>query len=77
MANSGRICGRGATLWCRNSLLSPNNFTQGHLMKIEWLAAKVIAVGSPDITERAIFGVILAGCFLVNSGRICSQGAIL
>ena len=25
------ICGRGASLWCGNPLLSPNNFTLGHL----------------------------------------------
>ena len=27
LANSGHYCGRGATLWCRSPLLSPNNFT--------------------------------------------------
>ena len=27
LANLGRFCGQGATLWCRNSLLSSNNFT--------------------------------------------------
>ena len=27
LANSGRFCGRGATLWCKNPLLSTNNFT--------------------------------------------------
>ena len=32
-------------------------------MKIEWLVANVIAVGSPDIAERAILEVILAGQF--------------
>ena len=31
-----RICGRGAIVWCRNPLLGSNNFTYGHLMKIEW-----------------------------------------
>ena len=30
-------------------------------MKIEWLVAYVIAVGSLDRAERAILGVILAG----------------
>ena len=34
-------------------------------MKIEWLVADVIAVGSPDRAERAILGVILAECFFL------------
>ena len=41
--------------------MSSNNFTQGHLVKIEWLVADVTAVGSPDRAERAILGVILVG----------------
>ena len=45
-------------------------------MKIEWLVANATAVGSPDKAECAILGVILAGCFLVNSGRICGPGGI-
>ena len=32
-------------------------------MKIEWLITNVAAVGSPDIVERAILGVILARLF--------------
>ena len=28
-------------------LLSPNNFTEGHLMKIEWWIDNVTSVGSP------------------------------
>ena len=32
--NSDSICGRGATVWCRNPLMSPNNFTLVYLMKI-------------------------------------------
>ena len=63
LANSGRICGRGAALWCRNPLLSSNNFTQGHLIEMEWFATNVTAVGSPDRAERAILGVILSGRF--------------
>ena len=46
-------------------------------MKVEWLVAYVVAVGSPDRTERAILGVILALCFLVSSGRICCRVATL
>ena len=26
LANSGRVCGGGGTLWCRNHLLSPDKF---------------------------------------------------
>ena len=62
-ANSGRICGQGATLLCRNPLLSPKNFTQGHLMKTEWLVANETALQSPDRSEHGILGVILAGRF--------------
>ena len=31
-------------------------------MKIEWLVANVTAVGFLDRAERAILGVIVAGC---------------
>ena len=57
--------------------LNLNNFTQGHLMKIEWVVAHVTAVGSPDRAKRAILGVILAGHFLPDLGRICGWGATL
>ena len=77
LVNSGHICGRGATLRCRNPLLSPSNFDQGHLMQIEWLVTDVTDVGSPDKAERAILRVILAELFLVNSGHFCCQGATL
>ena len=43
--------------------LSSNNFTQGHLLKTEWLISDVMAVGSPDRTKRAILGMIFARCF--------------
>ena len=46
-------------------------------MKIEWLVANVIAVGSFGRAERAILGVIVAGRAFVNPGRICVQGATL
>ena len=63
LANSGHICGWGATFWCGNPLLSSNNFTWDHLVKIEWLVDHVTAVGSLDRAERAILGVIVAGRF--------------
>ena len=40
--------------------MSSNNFTQGHFVKIEWLAVDVAAVGFLDRAERAILGVVLA-----------------
>ena len=40
--------------------MSSNNFTQGHLVKIEWLISDVMVVGSLDRVERAILGVIVA-----------------
>ena len=43
--------------------MSPDNFTQGRLLKIKWLVADVIAVRSPDRVKRAIVGVIWAGSF--------------
>ena len=39
--------------------MGPNEFTQGHLMKIEWLVTDVTSVDSPDRAERTIFRVIL------------------
>ena len=54
--NSGNFCGRGATLWCGNSLLSPNEFTLGDLMKIKWFVNNVSAARSPDRAEHAILG---------------------
>ena len=33
---------------------SSNNFTQGHLVKVEWLVANVTAVGSLDRAKRAV-----------------------
>ena len=43
--------------------MSPSNFTQIHLVKIEVFVANVTAVGSPDRAKRAILKVILAGRF--------------
>ena len=63
LVNSGRICGRGATVLYSNFLLSRSKFTLCYLLKIEWLVTDVSAVGSPDIAEWAILGVILAGRF--------------
>ena len=34
--------------------MNPNNFTYGHLVKIEWLVTDETAAGSPDRAERAI-----------------------
>ena len=48
----------GGSLWCKNPILSPNNFTKD-LMKTEWLVAGVTTVGSPDRVERAILGMVL------------------
>ena len=59
LANSGRVCGQGASFGCGSSLLSPNNFTQDHLLKIEWLFVDVTPVGPPDRAERAVLGMVL------------------
>ena len=58
LANPGHICGPGATLWCRNPLLSYDNFTQGHFLKMKLLVTNVTAIGSPGRAERADLGVI-------------------
>ena len=60
LANSGHICGRWDTLWCRNLISGSNNFTKGHLVNVEWLVANVTAVGYLDRAEPTILGVILA-----------------
>ena len=70
-------CGQEATLWCKNPLLSRNNITWGHLMKMQWIDINITASGSPDRAERAILGVVLATRFLANSGRIWGRGATL
>ena len=46
------------------------------LLKMEWLVTNITAVGSPDIVEHAILGMILAGVVLANPGCISGQGAI-
>ena len=61
LANSGCICGRGATVLCRNPILSSNTFIWGHLFKIAWKVTREPAVGSPDRAEQAILRKILAG----------------
>ena len=73
LANSGHFYGRGATLWCRILFSSPSNFTQNHFLKIEWLFADITPVRSPDRAEPDILGMILAGRFLGNSGRVCEM----
>ena len=40
--------------------MSPNNFTQGHLIKTESLVVDVTAVGSLDRAEHTILGMIVA-----------------
>ena len=42
-------------------------------MKTQWLGANVTAVRSPDREDRAILGLILVGCFLVNPGQITER----
>ena len=44
--------------------MSPNKFTQGHLMKTEWSVTDVAAVGSPDRAEYDIVEVISVERFL-------------
>ena len=41
--------------------MTSNNFTEGRLMKIEWLVADLTDVGSLDRANGAILGVIVAG----------------
>ena len=53
--------------------MSPNIFTWGHIVKIEWLVAEVTAVGSIDNAERAIFGVIDQVIFVAGE-PLCGVG---
>ena len=46
-------------------------------MKLEWFVTNVTPVEFPDRAERAILGLILAGCFLANQGYFCGRGATL
>ena len=59
MVNSGHFCGREATFRCKNFLFSPNDFTDGHVLKIDWLVTNVTPVGCPDRGERAKLGMIM------------------
>ena len=49
----------GTTSRCRNLLLSPENFAQGRLMKVECLIADETSFRSPDRVERDILGIIV------------------
>ena len=69
--------GRHGVVYVEIPSCTPKNFTQGHLMIIEWLVTDVTADGSPDRAEHAILWLIFAWHFLANSGRICGRGATL
>ena len=60
---------------CGVGRLNPNNFTQGHVMKKEWLVTDVTAICPPDRAERAIFGVILAGQFFGQFRNVVLSGS--
>ena len=70
LVDPGHFCGQGATLWCRKPLLSSNNFTEGHLMKIESLVTDVTAIGSPGRAGCAMVGAILG---VIVAGRVFGQ----
>ena len=77
LVNSGHCCGRGATLGCRNLLLSPNNITQGLLLTIEWLVTNVTAVVPLENLERAVLAMILGVPFVNSDGKTCGLGATM
>ena len=77
LANSGLFCGWGATLWCGNHLLSPNNFTLGHLLKIEWLVTDVTAVRSTDRAKTNTLRIFFGVFWPIQAAFICGGGAIL
>ena len=56
--------------------LEPKKFTQGHLMKTEWLIADVTSVWSPDRVEHDIFGVI-SGVYWPIQATFVVGGAFL
>ena len=73
LANSGRTCGPGATLWCRKYHLSPNTFTQDHLLKTKWLVANVTAAVSPDRAEPGILGITLDVFWLIQVAVVVGE----
>ena len=77
LANSGLFCGWEATLWCGNHLLSPNNFTLGHLLKIEWLVTDVTAVRSTDRAKTNTLRIFFGVFWPIQAAFICGGGAIL
>ena len=58
---------------CTNPLLSPNNFTQGHLTKIERLVTDVKAIRSPDRAKCAILEMILGDFWLIQAVFVAGQ----
>ena len=57
--------------------MSPNNFTQAHVMKIEWLVTDVTPVESPDRAERAMLGVIwLSVCWPIQDVFVVGEATL-
>ena len=76
LVNLGHLCGGGATLWCRNLLLSPNNSTYGNLSKREWLVDDVTAVVSSDKTEHDTFGMILSAIWPIQALFVVGEATL-
>ena len=62
---------RGATLWPEDTFLSPKTLSSDHIMKIEWLIADKLAVGSPVGAESAVSWAMLL--FLTKLCHFCVQ----
>ena len=73
--NSGCFCAHGATLSCRNPLLSTNIFTWGHLLKIEWLVVDLTSFRFPIRAECDILGWFRT--FFGHTDHLCGRGATL
>ena len=76
LANSDRFCGRGATLFSRDPLLGPNNFTLGHLLKTEWFGCLCVHLSDP-LTERNVIFYRYFRRFLTKSGRFSGQEEVI
>ena len=77
LAKSGHFCGRGASLRCRNHLLSRNIFTYSHLLEREGLVANVSNTCRVPWQSKTWHFVDNFWCFLANSDHFSIRAATL
>ena len=74
LANLGRFCGPGASLWSVRPLLSPRNLTLKLSIKSEWLITDITSVGPLVNTETDFCIHVYFWAFLANKGQMLKSG---